>query len=119
MYPLVAGRKITARRRDDGELAAFRSHYFNLGPNRIPIALVSDKSQGQPMVSGGSVVVQNMGLTIVSRNHCIHSPIIINVASRQSACNPGVRKNTPRTGGDINKPAPRISCQQHWFAIAK
>src|ERR1700682_4492510 len=108
MYPLVAGRKVTARGGHGSELAAVGGRELNFRPDCIPIALVSDEFQGQPVVIGRSCVVQNMGLTIVGRHQSIRSPIIVNVTSRQAACDPRVQEGTPPTGGDVVETGPGL-----------
>src|SRR5260370_15089935 len=85
---LVFRGEVTSGSAHSRELYPLPSYQLHFCANRITIALMADEFQHQPMILGRCLVAQNMGRSVISRDHRVQPPIIVYISARQSATDP-------------------------------
>src|SRR5882757_451970 len=93
MYAFITRRKVTACRSHGGQLRALGSDQLYFCADRIPVALVADEFQSQPMVQGLRCITEDVKRPIITGYHSVHSSVIVDITDCQAASHPGFLKN--------------------------
>src|SRR5260221_13664597 len=96
MHSFVARRKVAAACRYGRTLLALRSDDLHCSANSVPIALVADEIQSEPMALCVSFIAQNVDRTAVLRDNSVEAPVIIDVPDRHPATCPRFMKHGAR-----------------------
>src|SRR5215472_16020130 len=87
--------------------------------NRIAVALMPDELERDPVIGGLRFVEQDVCGAAIGGDHCIHEAIVVDVADRHTAANPGIVKNLRRDSGDIDELVAGLAHEHYRLPVVK
>src|ERR1700722_11967013 len=103
MHPLIARRKITARRCDRSVLRPLGRNQLDGCPNGIPVTLMAHQVESQPVILRLSLVVNYVSRSVISRHNRVDAAVVVEIAGSQAAACPCLVEDVTRLGGNIHK----------------
>src|SRR5947209_11769725 len=96
MHPFVAGRQVAACCRDRRVLRSCRGGQLQLRADTVPVALMADQYQREPVVIGCGLVMDDMSGTAIGCDNGVDPAIVVDIADGHPPTHPRLPESIAR-----------------------